>query len=286
MTKVGLVLEGGAMRGLFTAGVLDVLMEENILVDGIIGVSAGALFGLNYFSDQKGRALRYNKKYSKDLRFISIPSLLLTGNLINKRFAYYKVTKKLDPFDNETYLKSNKDFYAVVTNVKTGKPEYIKITDVYQDLEVIRATSAMPLASRMIKINNELYLDGGISDSIPLNKMQEMNYDKIVVVLTQPIDYRKEKLSPKKERMIKRKFKKYPLLIDAMINRHKKYNATIEKIIDLEKRKEVFVIRPSKKLEINIFKRNQEKMQDIYDIGVNDTKQIINKLKRYLEIKK
>ncbi|MBQ6687369.1 MAG: patatin family protein [Bacilli bacterium] len=283
MTRVGLVLEGGAMRGLYTAGVLDVLMEENVLVDGIIGVSAGALFGLNYFSNQKGRALRYNKKYSKDLRFISVLSLLLTGNLVNKSFAYYKVTKKLDPFDNDTYLKNNKDFYAVITNVKTGNPEYVKINDVYQDLEVIRATSAMPLASRMIKINNELYLDGGITDSIPIAKMQEMHYDKIIVVLTQPKDYRKEKLSLKKENIIKRKFKKYPLLIDAMFKRPEKYNETIKKIIAMENKKEIFVIRPSKKLVINIFDRNKEKMQEIYNVGVNDTKKILKDLKKYLE---
>lgn len=283
MNRVGMVLEGGAMRGLYTAGVLDVLMENKIDVDGIMAVSAGALFGLNYFSKQKGRALRYNQKYSKDLRFISLASLLLTGNLVNKKFAYYKVTKELDPFDNEAYMKNNKDFYAVVTNVKTGMPEYKKINDVYNDLEIIRATSAMPLMSRMIKIDDNLYLDGGISDSIPINKFKELNYNKTIVVLTQHADYRKKRLSSKKEKLIKKKFHKYPELINTMIKRHQKYNETIDNIINLEKQGEVFVIRPSKKLVINIFDRDKDKMQEIYDIGVNDAKKIIKDLKKYLK---
>jgi len=285
MKKVGMVLEGGAMRGLYTAGVLDVLMENNIDVDGIVGVSAGALFGLNYFSNQKGRALRYNQKYAKDLRFISVPSLIFTGNVVNKNFAYYKVTKELDPFDNETYINCNKDFYAVITNVVTGNPEYKKITNVYNDLEIIRATSAMPMASRMIKVDDKLYLDGGISDSIPIDKCKKLGYEKIIVVLTQPLNYHKEKISSKKERMIRSKFRKYPKLVETMINRHDNYNATIEKIVDMEKRQEIFVIRPSKKLTINIFDRDKDKMQEIYDIGVNDTKKILKELKAYLKEK-
>ena len=118
-----MVLEGGAMRGMFTAGVLDVLMDNKINIDGIIGVSAGALFGANYFSNQKGRAIRYNKKYCGDKRYISINSLIKTGNIVNKKFTYYKMTKELDPFDNETFIKNDKEFYAVTTNIKTGKPK-------------------------------------------------------------------------------------------------------------------------------------------------------------------
>ncbi len=125
--KVGLVLEGGGLRGLYTAGVLDTFLKNNIKVDCIIGVSAGALFGVNYYSKQIGRALTYNKKYAKDLRYMSIPSLILTGNFINKRFAFYKMSNKLVPFDNKTYKKNCKNFFAVVTNVKTGEAEYMAI---------------------------------------------------------------------------------------------------------------------------------------------------------------
>lgn len=140
MNKVGLVLEGGAMRGMYTVGVLDVMMDNEIEVDGIIGTSAGALFGPNYFSKQRKRALLYNKKYCGDKRFISLRSLLLTGNVVNRDFAYYRVTKELFPFDNDAFMKSGKDYYACATDVKTGKPDYFKITNVYEQLEELRAT--------------------------------------------------------------------------------------------------------------------------------------------------
>lgn len=282
MTRVGMVLEGGAMRGLYTVGVLDVLLENNINVDGIVGTSAGALFGVNYFSNQKGRAIRYNKKYLNDKRFISKKSLLLTGNIINKDFAFYKVTKELDPLDNETFIKNNKEYYATATNVETGAAEYLKITDPINQLEELRATSAMPFASRMIEINGKKYLDGGISDSIPLMKCLELGFDKIIVVLTQPLDYRKKKNSEKKMRLVKLKYKKYPNLIKTMENRHNDYNEIIEKIIDMENKKEIFVIRPSQKLKINILEKNPEKLDEIYNIGINDCKKIINDLKEYL----
>ena len=151
--KVCFVLEGGALRGLYTAGVLDYLMDKKLNIDAMIGVSAGALFGINYFSDQKGRTLRYNLKYCNDKRYMSIRSLLLTGNLVNKNFAYYKVTKELDPFDEEAFKKNNKDFYLITTNVETGKDECIKITKPIEELEYLRATSAMPFYSRIIKVD-------------------------------------------------------------------------------------------------------------------------------------
>lgn len=282
MAKVGLVLEGGAMRGLYTAGVLDVMMENNINIDGIVGTSAGALFGVNYFSNQKGRAIRYNKTYLNDKRFISKKSLLLTGNIVNKDFAFYKVTKELDPLDNETFIKNNKEYYATATNVETGAAEYLKITDPINQLEELRATSAMPFASKMIKINGKKYLDGGISDSIPLMKCKDLGFDKIIVVLTQPFDYRKKKNSEKKMKLIRLKYKKYPNLIKTMENRHNDYNEIIEKIIDMENKKEIFVIRPSKKLEIDILEKKPEKLDEIYNIGINDCRKIIDELKAYL----
>lgn len=282
MAKVGLVLEGGAMRGLYTAGVLDVMMENNIDIDGIVGTSAGALFGVNYFSRQKGRAIRYNMKYLNDKRFISKKSLFLTGNIINKDFAFYKVTKELDPLDNQAFIENNKEYYATATNVETGKPEYFKITDPINQLEELRATSAMPFASKLIELNGKKYLDGGISDSIPLIKCQELGFDKIIVILTQPLDYRKEKISSKKLKLVHLKYKKYPNLIRTMENRHNDYNEIIEKIIDLENKNEIFVIRPSKPLKIAILEKNPEKLEEIYNIGINDCKKIIKDLKEYL----
>lgn len=282
MKKVGMVLEGGGMRGLFTAGVLDCLLENNIEIDGIIGVSAGALFGVNYFSKQKGRSLNYNKKYLGDKRYISKRSLLLTGNLVNKDFAYYKITKDLFPFDNETYIKSNKDYYVTATDIETGKPTYFKINDVYQQLEEFRASSAMPFASKIIKINNKKYLDGGISDSIPLDKCITLGYEKIIVILTQPLNYQKKPLDKKQLNLINLKYHKYPKLIDIMKNRYINYNNTLEKIIDMENKKEIFVIRPPKKINIPITSKNKEKIQEVYDMGVNECNKLISSLKEYL----
>ena len=280
---VRLALEGGSLRGLFTAGVLDVLLENNIVIDEIVGVSAGALFGVNYFSKQKGRVIRYTKEYSGDKRYMSLRSLILTGNYINKNFAFYKVTKELDIFDNEEFKKSNKKFYAVVTNIETGKSEYLKIESPIDDLEILRATSAIPLASKIIKINNKKYLDGGVSDSIPVY-YHKNKYDKNIVILTQPFNYKKKPLSKTKERLIKIKYHKYPNLINIMLNRYERYNKLLEEIKDMEEKGEIFVIRPNKNLNIKINESNKDKLDEIYNIGVEVAKEKIKDLKKYLEV--
>lgn len=283
MTKVGMVLEGGSMRGIFTLGVLDIMLENNIEVDGIIGVSAGSLFGVNYFSKQKGRAIRYNKKYLGDKRYISTHSLLTTGNLVNKDFTFYKLTKELDPLDNKTFMNSNKDFYVTATNIETGEPEYLKITNVYEQLEEFRASSAMPFASKIIEINGKKYLDGGISDSIPLDKCLSLGYDKIIIVLTQPLGFQKPPLDNKQLKMVKLKYHKYPNLINSMEERYIKYNKTLKKITNLENKKEIFVIRPSKKINLDIKNTDLTKLDEVYNMGINDCNKIINELKEYLK---
>lgn len=278
--SIGLVLEGGAMRGMYTAGVLDIFLENKIKVDGIIGVSAGVLFGVNYLSNQKGRAIRYNKKFAKDKRYMGISSLLRTGNIINKEFAYYEVPFKLDIFDQETFGKSDTDFYATITNVETGEPEYVKITNVFEQMEVLRATSAMPFVSKMVELNGKKYLDGGISDSIPVEKCKELGYDKIIVVLTRPIEYRKKKSN---ERFTKIKYNKYPNLVKTINNRYKNYNNSVEKIIDMENKKEIFVIRPSKTISIKRIEREASKLQEVYDLGIEDCKNKIAELREFLK---
>lgn len=283
MSKVGLVLEGGAMRGMYTAGVLDTFMDNNINIDGIVGVSAGALFGVNYFSNQKGRVIRYSKRFCKDLRYMSMLSLLFTGNIVNKNFAYYKVTKKFDLFDNDEFIRNNTGYYAVVTNVETGMPEYIRIDDCLKDLEILRASSALPMASKIINVDGKKYLDGGISDAIPIDKCLDLGYDKVIVILTRDLDYRKESLSLKTINRLKKKFKKYPKLVDIMVNRYKNYNDTIEKIIRLEKEGKIFVIRPTLEININLIERDKNKLQEVYDLGVSDCDKQINKLNKYLK---
>jgi len=283
MTKIGLVLEGGAMRGMYTAGVLDVFMDNNIHFDGIIGVSAGALFGPNYFSKQRGRVIRYNKRFCKDRRYMSLINFVLTGNAINKKFAFYDVTTKYDIFDNETFIKNNTGYYVTATNVETGKAEYLEVKDILNDMEMLRATSAIPLVSRMVKINDKKYLDGGVSDSIPVDKCKKLGYEKIVVVLTRPIEYRKEILSSKKLKLVNIRYKKYPNLIKTMKNRHKEYNKTIEKIIDMENKKEIYVIRPSESINVKVIERDPKKLQEVYELGIRDAKSNIKNLKEYLK---
>lgn len=278
--KVGLVLEGGAMRGMYTAGVLDVFLDNEMKFDGIIGVSAGVLFGVNYLSKQRGRVIRYNKKFIKDKRYMGFWSLLTTGNIINKDFSFYEVPQKLDVFDNETFMKSDIDFFATVTNVETGEPEYIKLNDLFAQMEVLRATSAMPYVSQIVELENGKYLDGGVSDSIPVEKCKEMGYDKIIVILTRPLDYRKKK---PKEFIAKTYYRKYPKFAKTLNNRYKMYNDTVEKIIELENKKEIFVIRPSKTLKIKRIEKDAEKLQEMYDLGLEDGQKVLEDLKKYLQ---
>lgn len=278
--SIGLVLEGGAMRGLYTAGVLDVFLDNNIKVDGIIGVSAGVLFGVNYVSKQKGRAIRYNKKFARDKRYMGMRSFLKTGNIINKDFAYYEIPSKLDVFDEETFEKSYIDFWATATNIETGEAEYLKLTNVFNQMEVLRATSAMPMVSEIIELDGKKYLDGGVSDSIPVEKCKELGYDKIIVVLTRTVEYRKKK---SKSLLAKIKYKKYPKLIRTMEDRYKKYNETVEKVIDMEAKKEIFVIRPSKDLKLKRIEKDLDKLQAMYDLGISDCERHLEDLKKYIE---
>ena len=278
--KVGLVLEGGGMRGMYTSGVLDVFLDNNIEVDGIIGVSAGVLFGVNYLSKQKGRAIRYNKKYCKDKRYMGMYSLLTTGNIINKEFSFYELPFKLDIFDEETYKKSKTEFYATVTDIETGKPEYIKVEEPSKQMELFRATSAMPYVSEIIEYNDRKYLDGGIADSIPVDKCKEMGFDKIVVILTRPIEYRKK---PTNKLLAKLKYSKYPNLVETICNRYKNYNSAVEKVIDMENKKEIFVIRPSNTIDVKRIERDADKLQEMYDLGIKDCQNLLDKLKEFLK---
>lgn len=280
--KVGLVLEGGAMRGLFTAGVLDVFLDNNIDVTDVVGVSAGTLFGVNFVSKQKGRALRYNLKYINDKRYMSTKSWVKTGNLINKDFTYYKVPFQLDIFDNKTFKESPIDFFATVTNIETGEAEYVKIEDAYKQMETLRATSALPFISEIIEVGDKKYLDGGIADSIPVDFFVEQKFDKIIVILTRPITYRKKKTASLQYKMF---YGKYPNLVEKLENRYKDYNDTVERIIELEKQGKVFVIRPSEDINIKRLEKDKEKLRYVYDLGKKDGEETISSLKKYLKQK-
>lgn len=277
--SIGMVLEGGGMRGLYTAGVLDKMLDENIHVNGMVTVSAGALFGINYASGQRGRTLRYNKKYIQDKRYISIRSLLKTGDIVNKEFAFYSLPFELDIFDEKAFQKSGINFYATITNVSTGEAEYVKITNGYEQIETLRASGSMPFVSKFVEIEGKKYLDGGISDSIPVEKAQSLGYEKIIVVLTRPLEYRKVKPN---EKVIDLFYRRYPKLVARLKYRYLNYNDKIEEIIRLEQEGKIFVIRPTTTIPIKRLEREPEKLQEMYDLGMKDCTDRMDELKRYI----
>lgn len=280
--KTGLVLEGGAMRGMYTAGVLDIFMENDITVDGAIGVSAGALFGSNFKSKQIGRTIRYNMKYSRDPRYVGFRSLIKTGDLYGADFCYKELPNKLDIFDVETYKNTPMDFYVVTTDVNTGKPIYHLCPNGDSvDIEWYRASASMPLVSRIVKIDGIEMLDGGISDSIPIRKFREMGYEKNIVVLTQHNGYRKKKSNALP--LIKLKLgKKYPNLVHDMEIRHEMYNQTLDALKEMESRGEVYIIQPKDPITIKRTERDPEKLKNLYDIGRKEGTWHLEKIKKFL----
>ena len=269
------------MRGMFTCGVTDFLMEKGIRFDGLAGVSAGAAFGCNYKSRQPGRALRYNKDYCKDKRYCSIRSLLKTGDMFGAKFCYHTIPTELDPFDEETFKNDPMEFYAVATNVKTGKPVYKKITEAgYSGLEWIRASSSMPLAANIVILDGMKLLDGGVSDSIPLKFFQEIGYEKNVVVLTQPKSYCR---SPQKyPGLIRLALCRYPAIARGLNERHIKYMQTIEYIREEEKKGTTFVIQPEESLRIGHVSHDPDELERVYQTGRNLCTRILPQLKTFL----
>lgn len=281
--KTGLILEGGAMRGMFSAGVIDVMMENEIDFDGAIGVSAGAAFGCNYKSKQIGRVLRYNTKFCADKRYCGIHSLITSGNIYNTDFCYGEVPLKHDVFDFDTYEKNPMEFYVVCTDIETGEAVYRK----YEGMEDhgfdwIRASASMPVVSQIVEIDGQKLLDGGIADSIPVRFFENIGYDRNIVVLTQPKDYVKKKnnIIP----LIKMKYRQYPKLIEAMVNRHNVYNETLDYIAEKEKAGELLVIRPASKLPVRKVEKDPEKLKATYEIGRRAAAERLDEMKKYLGI--
>lgn len=276
--KLGIVMEGGAMRGMFTAGVLDVFMEEGIEFDGAIGTSAGATFGCNLKSKQIGRAIRYNCKYCADPRYGSMRSLLKTGDIFDVDFCYHTLPDELDPFDTDTFRDNPMEFYVTATDVKTGKAVYHKCYDGKEkDLEWIRASASLPIFSKIVRIDGKYLLDGGIADSIPLKYFESIGYDKNVVIVTQPANYRKKKnpLIP----LAKLKYKYFPAFVEAFSNRHLRYNECIEYINQAEAEDRIFVIRPEQALDVKKAEKDPEKLKKAYEEGRSAAREAIEKRK-------
>ena len=281
--KTGLIMEGGAMRGLFTAGVTDVLMENHITFDGGIGVSAGAAFGCNYKSGQIGRVLRYNKAYCRDKRYCSFRSLITTGDLFGADFCYRKIPEELDLFDYEAFYENPMEFYVVCTDVETGKAVYKKLEQKDHNVlcEWIRASASLPLVSNLVSLEGLKLSDGGTADSIPIHFFESIGYQKNVVILTRDKNYRKKqnKASPLLTRIF---MPKYPALYKALKQRTSHYNQTLDYILKKEKKGEIFVIRPEVPLSIERLERRPEKLQEAYDAGRAVALKQLDDLKKFL----
>ena len=280
--KTGLILEGGAMRGMFTAGVMDIFMENGIEFDAAIGVSAGAAFGCNYKSRQPGRVIRYNKRFARDPRFCSIRSLIKTGDLFGAEFCYHTIPDKYDFFDVPTYVENPMDFYVVVTDAETGKAVYVNSDEAGEDsLEFFRASASMPLVSKPVEIRGKKYLDGGIADSVPIQYFESIGFDRNVLILTQPKGFVKKPSSAVK--LMKYVLKDYPEVVKTMQTRHLEYNETLDYIAKKEAAGEIIVIRPESPLPIGRIEHNPDKLQTVYDIGRAAGEKYVEKVKEFLK---
>ena len=278
--KRGLVLEGGAMRGLWTAGITDVMMEHDIWPDGLVGVSAGAAFGCNYKSRQIGRAIRYNMRFAKDSRYSGIRSLLTTGDYFNAEFDYHIVPKQYEIYDDDAFNRNPMEFIVVCTDVETGEAVYQPLTEAnYDTYEWIRASASMPLVSKVVSIQRRKLLDGGVADSIPLAYTESRGYDRNVVVLTQPLGYQKEhnRLMP----LMRFALRRYPEMIKALDYRHIMYNKQLEYVAQAEREGRCLVIRPDTKIPIGHISHNPQQMQHVYQIGRAIGERYIERIKDF-----
>lgn len=279
--KKGLVLEGGAMRGLFTAGILDVMMEHGVWPYGLIGVSAGAAFGCNMKSRQAGRAVRYNKRFARDPRYSGLRSLLTTGDYFNADFGYHVIPREYDLFDDEAFEANPMEFVCVCTDVETGQPIYKRLmTAGDTTYDYIRASASMPLVSKVVELEGRKLLDGGVSDSIPLEWAEQNGYERNVVILTQPAGYQKRhsRLMP----LMRIGLRKYPQMVEAMNRRHLMYNRQLEYVAEAERQGRCLIIRPDDKLDIGHVCHNPEQMERIYQTGREMGERRINEIKEYL----
>lgn len=279
--KRGLVLEGGALRGLFSAGVMDVMMEHDVQFDGIVGVSAGAAFGCNYKSHQAGRAIRYNKRFAREWRYCSLRSLITTGDLFGADFAYHIVPTQYDVFDNDAFEKDPTQFYVVCSDVVTGRPVYhLCMEGGDHTFDWIRASASMPVCSRIVELDGMKLLDGGMTDSIPLAFMQREGYSRNVVILTQPEGYVKKRnpLMP----IVRIALRRYPAIVEAMARRHEMYNEQTAFVKEQEKAGNTFVIRPPLPLPIGHTSHDPDEMQHVYDIGRQTAEELLPQLLSFL----
>lgn len=281
MYEAGLVLEGGGMRGIYTAGVLDFFLEKNMEFASCYGVSAGAAHLCSYMSKQKGRAYRVGVDYLEDKDYCSAKSLLTTGDLFGADMCYDRIPNELDPYDYAAAEQYPGKCYAVVTNIETGRPEYIRLKDLHRDIIAVRASASLPLVSRNVEIDGKLYLDGGISDAIPIQKSILSGNRKNVVVMTKEVGYRRKPSSHLG--LIQIRYLKYPKIYDLMSDRHIRYNETLDYLANQVKNGQAFLIQPKKDIGVGRIEKNKNKLHELYQAGYRDAGNCYEELKAYLE---
>lgn len=279
-TKTGLVLEGGGMRGIYTAGVLDVFLEHDIGFDGVIGVSAGAIHGCSFVSGQRGRSIRYYKKYCKDRRFMSFRNIVKTGDIVDGQFCYHELPEVLDPYDYDAFEHSRTQFYVTCSNLDTGKAEYLPVTDMRGQIDLVRASASLPYVSRPVEFGGKRLLDGGCTDSIPVEAFMNLGFERNVAVTTRPRNYVKE---PEYKALAGIYYRKYPAFAAALKNRHRAYNRTIRVIRRLEEEGRVFVISPGEELAMGRTCHDPEELQKVYDLGRQDAVRQLGNLEVFLD---
>lgn len=280
MTDAALILEGGGMRGVYTAGVLDFFLDKKIEFPVCYAVSAGACHGSSFLAKQRKRAFNVNVDYLKDKRYAGIYSLIKTGDFFGVDMVYNLIPNELSPFDYDEYEKYTGKFFVAVTNCKTGKAEYMQITDMRRDILAVRASSSLPIISRIVEIEGKEYLDGGIVDSIPIKKSIEDGNIRNVVILTRDKTYRKPPSGMRK--LIKAKYKKYPMLVRSIEIRHVRYNNTLALIDEERKAGRAYVIQPEKPVTIGRLEKNKEKLTALYNQGYSDGRKHYKALTEFL----
>ena len=280
MSKTGLVLEGGGFRGIYTAAVLDVFLDEGISFDGVIGVSAGAIHGCSFVSGQRGRSIRYYRKYCGDPRMMSIRNWLKTGNAVDTDFCYHQLPEVLDKFDELAFTANPTAYYVTCTNLETGKAEYFRLREMHREIDYLRASASLPYFSKPVELGGKKYLDGGCADSVPVTAFEGMGYGRNVVVLTQPEGYRKK---PELRLMAGFVYGRYPNFAKALINRHEDYNRLMDELEEKARQGSIFIIRPSSRLDIGRMENDVNKIQRVYDIGMRDAKAALAELKEWMK---
>ena len=280
MVNAGLILEGGGMRGVYTAGVLDAFLEEKIEFSSVYGVSAGSCHGCNYLSKQKERGAHINIDYIDDPRYCSMRSLITTGDFFGVDMCYSRIPDVYVPYDYDEYARYEGEFYVVLTNLETGKAEYHRVKDMKKDIWMIRASSSLPLLSRTIVVNGRPYLDGGVADSIPVRESVRRGNRKNVVILTRDRSYRKEPnpMMP----LVRLRYRNYPNFIETMATRHISYNETLDYIDREEEEGRLFVIRPGKPVEVDRLEKNKDKLRALYRQGLEEGRAVIEDMNAYL----